>query len=525
MGSITLRKRLKKLDFKPGHSIYEDIRQRVPYYKSDWRDAWHYRILPASLNIYFANLLPELAFALDMFSKTENSFGVNEVLLASVLGSVVFSLLSSQPLCIVGVTGPITVFNYTIYNIIHDRNTPYFPFLCWICLWSAVFHCIIALTNLVHFVKYITKFSCEIFGLYVAFIYLEKGVQVLTDQLQHGLANTFLAITIALLFLIIGWACNCIGSSSLFNHRVRVFLLDYGLVASIIFFSGFQHIGKMRQIDLSKLPTSKAFLPTQDRSWFIKFWQISVGDVFLAIPFAIILTILFYFDHNVSSLMAQDPSFPLKKPSGFHWDFFLLGITTGVSGILGIPAPNGLIPQAPMHTATLCVTKIEKDDEEKQAWKIKVVIERVIEQRVSNFLQGLMTLGTMTGPLLVVLHQIPQCVLAGLFWVMGLSAIAGNNIARNIFYIFGDRRVLSQGHVLNHCRSRKAVWLYTCLQLLGFGATFAITQIDKASIGFPIVILLLIPFRTYLMPRWFYEEDLEILDENVGLSAYREGAF
>lgn len=33
------------------------------------------------------------------------SYGVNEVLLASVLGSVVFAFLAGQPLCIVGVTG------------------------------------------------------------------------------------------------------------------------------------------------------------------------------------------------------------------------------------------------------------------------------------------------------------------------------------------------------------------------------------------------------------------------------------
>ena len=33
------------------------------------------------------------------------SFGVNEVLLASVLGSVVFSIFACQPLVIVGVTG------------------------------------------------------------------------------------------------------------------------------------------------------------------------------------------------------------------------------------------------------------------------------------------------------------------------------------------------------------------------------------------------------------------------------------
>lgn len=54
------------------------------------------------------SILPALAFSLDMFSKTDMSFGVNEVLLSSVLGSVVFSIFAAQPLVIVGVTGMIS---------------------------------------------------------------------------------------------------------------------------------------------------------------------------------------------------------------------------------------------------------------------------------------------------------------------------------------------------------------------------------------------------------------------------------
>lgn len=51
------------------------------------------------------SILPALAFSLDMFEKTSQSYGVNEVLLASVLGAIVFSLFAAQPLVIVGVTG------------------------------------------------------------------------------------------------------------------------------------------------------------------------------------------------------------------------------------------------------------------------------------------------------------------------------------------------------------------------------------------------------------------------------------
>jgi boron transporter len=40
-----------------------------------------------------------------MFTKTNMSYGVDEVLLASALGAVVFAIFAAQPLVIVGVTG------------------------------------------------------------------------------------------------------------------------------------------------------------------------------------------------------------------------------------------------------------------------------------------------------------------------------------------------------------------------------------------------------------------------------------
>lgn len=104
----------------------DDVKRRAPFYLSDWTDAWDYRVVPATIYMYFANILPALAFSLDMFTKTNMSYGVNEVLLASVLGSVVFAVFAAQPLVIVGVTGPITVFNYTVYDIIVPTGANFF---------------------------------------------------------------------------------------------------------------------------------------------------------------------------------------------------------------------------------------------------------------------------------------------------------------------------------------------------------------------------------------------------------------
>jgi HCO3- transporter family len=66
----------------------------------------------------------------------------------------------------------------------------------------------------------------------------------------------------------------------------------------------------------------------------------------------------------VQSLIAQGSQFPLRKPAGFHYDFALLGLTTFLAGLLGTPALNGLIPQAPIHTRALLVHRVINQDED-----------------------------------------------------------------------------------------------------------------------------------------------------------------
>ncbi|KAL2020003.1 hypothetical protein VTK56DRAFT_9003 [Thermocarpiscus australiensis] len=502
--------------------MVNDVRKRAPYYLSDWTDAWNYRVVPATVYMFFANILPALAFSLDMFHKTDMQYGVNEVLLASVLGAVVFSVAACQPLVIVGVTGPITVFNYTVYDIMMPTGTNYLAFMCWIGLWSLIFHWILAVTNSCNWLRYVTRFPCDIFGFYVAFIYLQKGIQILETLGDEE--PFYLSVVVALLVFAIAYICGELGHSSLFRHPVRVFLKDYGTPLTVVFFTGFVHMGKMKHIPLETLPTGTAFMPTvSDRGWFVHFWDIPVRDIFLAIPFAVLLTILFWFDHNVSSLIAQGTEFPLKKPAGFHWDLFLLGLTTGVAGLLGLPFPNGLIPQAPFHTESLCVTEPVRsqddgdgdDEQPDKPTSPRFRATHVVEQRLSNLAQGLLTLVAMTQPLLAVLHLIPQGVLAGLFFIMGFQALQANGITAKILFLLRDAALTPPSHPYRRLEARGraiALWAFVLVELVGFGATFAITQ-TVAAVGFPVCILLLIPVRAVLLPRWFAEGELAVLDE------------
>jgi hypothetical protein len=133
---------------------------------------------------------------------------------------------------------------------------------------------------------------------------------------------------------------------------------------------------------------------------------------------------------------------------------------------------------------------------------------------VSNLAQGLLTLVAMTGPLLTVLHLIPQGVLAGLFFIMGFQALEANGITAKLLFLLRDEALTPAGHPLRKTGAvrRRAVWLFVLVELVGFGATFAITQ-TVAAVGFPVFILLLIPVRALVLPKWLSPEELAVLDE------------
>jgi len=70
----------------------------------------------------------------------------------------------------------------------------------------------------------------------------------------------------------------------------------------------------------------------------------------------------------------------------------------------------------------------------------KIIAESVAEQRISHFVMGLAIIGTMTGPLLTVLHLIPDALFAGVSFVVGWGGLDGNGIMAKILYLTREPR-------------------------------------------------------------------------------------
>ncbi|KAH7106762.1 anion exchange family protein [Auriculariales sp. MPI-PUGE-AT-0066] len=470
--------------------------------------------------MFLLNLAPAISYLIDMNRRTHGVYGLNEVLLATALPLLVFSIFSAQPLTIVGFTGLASLFNFTNFDILERCGLSidqYQQFQAWMLLWAAIMHILIAVFNGCDYTRFITEMTSTTFGLYVGVIYIQKGVEVLVEEFHVSTDSAWVSVLTAILFAVVVYLLERAAQASVVPFSLRRILEDWTFFAGLLFFSGFVHIsGHIKEAHAELLPVTAAFKPTLERDWVVPFWKLEVAWVFAAIPFGFLLTLLFYFDHNVSSLMAQARHFPVQRPAGFHWDFFLLGITTLISGILGLPAPNGLVPQAPVHTESLSVKKLVTFESEvdgksgTNSTRTVVVRTRVVEQRVSHLAMGLLTLGTMTGPLLKVLSLMPRAVFAGIFLLVGWASIEDNPIIHNTIFLVRERRTIPHDHPLRDVR-KVQIAKFVSIQWLVFGSSLALSQ-TLAAIGFPLVFMALIPVRHFILPKFFARAELDALD-------------
>ena len=311
-------------------------------------------------------------------------------------------------------------------------QVPFLPFMAWALIHAGWMHYILAIFNAHDWtMRYVTTFSTEIFSLLNSIIYFHKAVQEL--QRAHN-ALSFAAFLYAVIgaigTMLVAIFLSTAGSwKPLFHKHVRMGLAEYAAAISIVIFIGMPHVGELASLDRQNLQvSSKSFRPSSpDRSvFFVQFWHLPIIWVFAAMIPGFIITILFFFDHEVSSIICTTDRYGTKKPGGFAWDIALLGTTTALCGMLGIPPANGLLPQAPLHSESLLhdeelvITIVDSGQEKTEARKVR----RVYEQRWSAFLHAGAILVFISPPFQHVLGLTPTSVLAGLFMFMGEQSLA-----------------------------------------------------------------------------------------------------
>ncbi|KAJ5689499.1 hypothetical protein N7462_003891 [Penicillium macrosclerotiorum] len=501
---------------RPFRLVKQDIVNLRRRWVSDWT-VFNQLIFASAVYVFFTNLLPGITFASDLYVLTGKSWGTIEVVFSTGLCGIIFSLFSIQPLTILGVTGPFSVLAENIYSLCQDVfQIPFLPFMAWSLIHSAWLHYVLAIINAHDWtMRYVTTFATEIFSLLNSIIYFHKAIQELERAHENLSFAAFLyaiigAVGTMLLAIFLSTAENW---RPLFHRYIRLGLTEYAAAISIIIFIGLPYVGELANLDKMTLNVSTSFRPTSpDRDiFFVKFWELPIQWIFGAIIPGLIITMLFFFDHEVSSIICTIDRYGTRKPGGFAWDIVLLGTTTALCGILGIPPANGLLPQAPLHSESLMHSAKEErtiivDGEEKTELH---EVRRVYEQRWSAFLHSGAILVFISPPFMKVLGLTPTSVLAGLFLFMGEQSLSLPPLPQALLQRTEPRAVGDDNPPRNP--SYLPIHLYTFLQIVITVIIFILT-LTRGAPAFPILIIALVPFRLCVMNRWWPREVLRFVD-------------
>lgn len=209
-----------------------------------------------------------------------------------------------------------------------------------------------------------------------------------------------------------------------------------------------------------------------------------------------LLTFPLHFPHSPDNL---------KKPPAYHWDFFVLGITFIPCAILGLPPGNGLIPQAPLHVRALCTRKHETD----KYGVVREVVTYVEEKRWSGLGQALLMFVALAA--FRVISWIPRGALFGLLLYLGIGALHGNEIWERTIFCFMTAEKRPSVPVVTEVKWL-TVQLFTLVQLICSFSIFAVANFTKVGYLYPVLLVILVPIRSYILSRLFSAEDLKRLD-------------
>ncbi|KAK4305796.1 hypothetical protein Pmani_022321 [Petrolisthes manimaculis] len=126
-----------------------------------------------------------------------NLIGVGETLLISCVNGLLFALFACQPLLIVGATGPLMIFDMSLYHFAKTYELDFLSLRVWIGVWMTVFGLLVAAFEAVAIVKKFTRFTEEIFSTLVCLIFIyESFVKLIAIFQTHPLISEYVIMPV-----------------------------------------------------------------------------------------------------------------------------------------------------------------------------------------------------------------------------------------------------------------------------------------------------------------------------------------
>uniref|UniRef100_A0A8C2ZP85 Solute carrier family 4 member 1a (Diego blood group) n=1 Tax=Cyclopterus lumpus TaxID=8103 RepID=A0A8C2ZP85_CYCLU len=506
----------------PFGGMVKDLKRRYRHYISDYTDALNPQVLAAVIFIYFAALSPAITFGGLLADKTEKYMGVSELMISTSIQGVIFCLIAAQPVLIIGFSGPLLVFEEAFYSFCKTQGIEYIVGRIWVGMWLIVIVIIIVAVEGSFLVKFISRFTQEIFSILISLIFIyETFNKLIKVSSPHLLLTPFPPAypNTALLSMCLMFGCFFIAyflrhfkNGHYFPGPIRRLIGDFGVPIAIFF---------MIAVDISiadaytqKLVVPKGIEVTNPkiRGWFINpmgekkpfpIWMMGA----CCVP-ALLVFILIFLESQITTLIVSKPERKMMKGSGFHFDLLLLVTMGGLASFFGVPWLSAATVRSVTHANALTVmTKGTKPE-----------IEKVIEQRISGFLVAILVgVSIFMEPLL---KMIPMTALFGIFLYMGITSLSGIQMWDRMLLLITPKKYHPAEAYATRVKTMR-MHLFTLIQLVCL-AVLWVVKISAFSLALPFVLILTIPLRMFMTGTLFSAMEMKCLDADDGKVTFEE---
>jgi len=520
-----------QLQFKKGFAggLRRDVQRRWPYYRSDWTDAFTNGNAQQSFAsicfLFFACLAPAIAFGSIYDTQTEGEMGVVECIVASGFAGVVYSILSGQPLCILGGTGPNLAYTVAFYKICKAMDIDFLTARVWQGLWCSLITIIFALTDASALMSHVTRYVEEIFSALISLIFIVEAFKAVIDtyyKRDHSAA--FLTTLLCFSTYILAMKLKSLKASKMLNPTIRFTISNFAVTIAILVAAGVAQIWR-DDVDIEWLSVPTELVPTMKlgntgkaRPWLINPFggqglnpdgverDLPTWAIFFTMIPGLGMALLNYLDQNLTSKLINRPTSGLRKPGGYHLDMMVLGsIIYPVVSIFGLPFPCA----ATVRSLTHLISLTTYEEKAIPGGGTQKVAAKVIEQRWTHFAIHLLILLSLL--LSGALKYVPKGVLFGVFLFMGVTSVAGNQLFDRIFlWTRFDSRTYPRLPYVTRITTRR-LHLFTFIQFICLAVLYGLKAVKQTAMVFPFFIALLVFVRKGLA-RYFTKEELYVLD-------------
>uniref|UniRef100_A0A669BTY2 Solute carrier family 4 member 11 n=1 Tax=Oreochromis niloticus TaxID=8128 RepID=A0A669BTY2_ORENI len=442
--------------FRFGKGVYDDLRRRLPLYPSDFTDGIIgndrslLKYTTTAIFLYIAILLPAIAFGSLNDESTRGEIDVQKTIVGQSIGGVIYALFAGSPLVIPLTTAPLAIFISVIRGICDDYDLDFDAFYACIGLWNSLFLILGGLFNVSLLMKLFKRSTEEVIALFISIAFVGDAVK------------------------------GTIKSDPYLNDKIREVVSDCALPVSVLILS---FIGSYLFIDIQRMNALSA-----------------VGLGFL-------LALLIFIDQNIVISLTHVPEHKLLKGTAFHWDLMLTGFINILMSCLGLPWMHAAFPHSSLHARQLA--KVEQQVENGHLY---TTIVSVKETRLTSLVANIL-IGLSMFMLPIPLQWIPKPVLYGLFLYIAATSLDGNQMVDRMTLLLKEQTSYPPTHYIRRVPQRK-VHYFTGLQIIQLIilCAFGMYPLPYMKMVFPLLMILLVPVRTSLLPRMIEAKYLDILD-------------